>query len=137
MYTWSLKNWNVAPLIPPVDHTSPPTRPVVKDPRLAWRGGLGSGSAAEVHVPLGQPEMSRLSTAVVESKNPPPLVSPPIAYSVLPEFAIARSDRAGVNVGPVDHVPVDMSSRIVVLRFVPGLAAPQPPTMYRYWPTVW
>jgi hypothetical protein len=67
-------------LIPPVDQTSPPTRPVLKKPAsCAWRAGAGSGSATEVQDPLGQPEMSRLSTAVEESKYVLPFVSPPIA----------------------------------------------------------
>ena len=124
------------PLIPPVDHTSPPTRPVEKKPAsLPWRT-LGSGSATEVHEPLGQALTSSESTAAVESKKPPPFASPPSAYSVLPEAAIASSARPGVNVGPSDQAPVAMSSRIVTPTFAVGPAELKPPTTYRYWPTV-
>ena len=47
LYTCWFRNWNVAPLMPPVDQTSPPTRPVLKKPASCpWRAGAGSGSAA-------------------------------------------------------------------------------------------
>src|SRR5207247_11400076 len=117
----SFRNWNVAPLIPPVDHTSPPTRPVEKKPAsLPWRG-LGSGRAPEGHEPLGQALTSSESTAVVESKYVPPFASPPRAYSVLPEAASPSSARPDVKVGPSDQVPVAMSSRIVTPTFAVGL----------------
>ena len=41
-----------------------------------------------------------------------------------------------MNVGPVDQVPVAMSSRIVIVLFV-GADGVNPPTTYRYCPTVW
>jgi hypothetical protein len=40
-----------------------------------------------------------------------------------------------VNAGPDDHVPVDMSNRIVAVEFELA-SAPKPPTMYRKLPTV-
>jgi len=40
-----------------------------------------------------------------------------------------------VNAGPLDQVPVDMSSRIVAVEFELA-SAPNPPTMYRKFPTV-
>jgi len=127
---------------------------------LPCRAGAGRFGVDDAHVPAGHAPTLRLSTSPVESKNAPPVASPPIAYSDPPEYASAKSARAGVNAGPVDHVPVLMSSLRVVPLFASGAAAflfaapftndagtplldapfgvpENPPTMYRYWPTLW
>jgi hypothetical protein len=66
----------------------------------------------------------------------PPLASPPMAKSVVPSEASPKSARAGVKVGPDSQAPVDMFKRIVAVELAAELS-PNPPTMYRYWPTVW
>jgi hypothetical protein len=81
----------------------------------------------------------------VLSKYEPPVLSPPIAYSLLPSYASPKSALAGVNAGPVSHEFVAMLKRSVVVEFASGLgwssestssaevppngASPKPPAM--------
>src|SRR5215218_2218089 len=150
---WSDMNWKVAPLMPPVDQILPSVD--VNPAWLACLAGDGRFGGDAAHDPAGHPDTSRLSTSWVESKNPLPVASPPIAYSDPPEYANPKSALAGVNAGPVDQVPVVMSSRSVVALLASGADAPleedlsaiepgtvpalapegvpeNPPTTYRY-----
>ena len=130
-YRCSFRNVNVVPLMPPVDQISPPTRPVELKPAwFACRTGAGRLGGEATHVPAGQPATFNWSTRFVESKNAPPLASPPIAYSVVPNEARPKSARACVNAGPVDQAPVAMSRRIVAVELTPTVGV-KPPTTYR------
>ncbi len=115
-------NWNVWPTIPPVDQILPSV-----DVNPAWfacLAGDGRFGGLAAHAPAGHAPTLRLSTSWVESKNAPPVASPPIAYNDPPEYANAKSALAGVNTGPVDQVPAVMSNLSVVRLFASGAEAP-------------
>src|SRR4029077_15955323 len=120
--------------------------------------GNGRLGGEVTQVPAGQVPTGTSSTSLVESKKPPPVVSPPIAYNLfVPEsYANPKSALPIVNAGPVLHTPGTevMSKRHVVVMFASGtgslgcrfldsteLCAPatlsgplasKPPTTYRY-----
>src|ERR1051326_3087614 len=76
----SARNWKVDPFIPPTLQISPfPSKP----PWFACRLGVGRLGAGHTPVPAGQPANDTSSTSLVESKKPPPWVSPPSAYNLL------------------------------------------------------
>src|SRR6188472_206360 len=104
--------------MPPVDHILPSEE--VKPAWLAWRLGLGSTGGDAAQLPAGHAETDRVSTRLVESKNPPPVASPPIAYNDPFWYASPKSALAGVNAGPVVQVPVLMSRRRVVKLLASG-----------------
>src|SRR4051812_1712278 len=98
-------------------------RPGLKKPAwLAWRGDGSSGGEA-TQAPAGQAFRFSWSTRLLKSKKVPPLVSPPMAYSVLLKKLSAKSARAGVKVGPVVQVPgaLVMSRRTVMVPFAAGM----------------
>ena len=79
----SLRNWKVAPFMPPTLQISPfPKNPAW----LAWRLGAGRSGGDEVQVPPGQPDRSSSSTRLVELKKIPSFPkSPPSAYNLFVE----------------------------------------------------
>ena len=118
-------------MIPPVDQISPPARPVeLKPDEFAWRTGAGRLGGESAQLPPGQLAVSSSLTRPVESKKPPPVRSPPIAYSFVPKEASAKSARCGLKAGPLDQVPVVMSRRMVAVELAAG-EVPKPPAMYR------
>jgi hypothetical protein len=68
------------------------------------------------------------STSVDESKNPPPVGSPPIAYNlpVLGSYAKPMSARCMVQVGPVEKAMLAKSSRMLVVLLASGAAICRP-----------
>ena len=59
----------MAPLIPPVDQISPPTRPVeLKPDWFACRAGAGRLGGEATQLPAGQVAVFSSSTSAVESK---------------------------------------------------------------------
>jgi hypothetical protein len=93
-----------------VQHVGPNRPPVLQmdagPKKPAWLACLPVGSAGvdTTHVPAGHVPTGSSSTSVEESKNPPPVVSPPIAYNLprLGSYAKPMSARAMVQAGPVE-----------------------------------
>ena len=104
--------------MPPVDQMAL----LPKNP--AWLACLGVGRLGgdAAHVPAGHAATDSESTSADESKYPPPVVSPPSAYRlvVVGLYASPKSARCGVHAGPLLHVPVAMSSLMLVLLFAAG-----------------
>src|SRR4029077_7634987 len=75
-------------------------------------------------LPAGQLATDSSSTRFVESKKPPPLLSPPSAYSLLvpASYANPKSALACAKAGPVVHTPGAelMSKRSEVALFASG-----------------
>src|SRR5215467_615435 len=84
----------------------------------------GRSGGEVTQVPAGQVPTGSSSTSLLESKKPPPVVSPPSAYSLLVpgSYANPKSALAIVNAGPVVHTPGAelMSRRMVVVLFASG-----------------